>query len=135
MRILGLDLGTKRIGVALSDESATLAQGKEVILKKSKQHAVDRIAELVKEFNVKEIVVGHPLNMDGTSGERALESEKFAEELRKRLSISVKLWDERLSTKEAESILIEADLTRKKRKDVVDKLAAQIILQNYLDSL
>jgi putative Holliday junction resolvase len=135
MRIMGLDLGTKNIGVALSDESGVLAQGKEVIHRTSNKQAIARILEILDEFKVKEIVVGLPLNMDGTMGERAKDSVKFVEMLKERIRMPVKLWDERLSTREAEAIMLEAAVKRAKRRKVVDKLAAQIILQSYLDSL
>jgi len=134
MRILGLDIGTKNIGVALSDESATLAQGRGVIVRKSDAVAISGICDLVREFKVDEVVIGIPINMNGTHGLRAEDSEKFADRLEKILEIEVKLWDERLSTKEVEDVLIRASLSRKKRKGVVDKLAAQIILQGYLDN-
>ncbi|MFH1837102.1 MAG: Holliday junction resolvase RuvX [Candidatus Omnitrophota bacterium] len=135
MRIMGLDIGTKNIGVAVSDETCALAQGREVILRKNKEFVVSRVKELLDKFDVKEIIVGLPINMDGTKGKRAEDSIMFAELFKEKLSISVQLWDERLSTKEAEDIMIEADLSRKKRKGKIDMLAAQIILQGYLDSL
>ncbi|MGB2601160.1 MAG: Holliday junction resolvase RuvX [Candidatus Omnitrophota bacterium] len=134
MRIMGLDLGTKNIGVAVSDESGTLAQGREVVRRTTDKEAIERIEEILKDFSVEEIVVGLPINMDGTMGERAADSERFAEMLKERTHLPVKLWDERLSTKEAESVMLEADVTRSKRKKAIDKLAAQIILQSYLDS-
>ena len=134
MRILGLDIGTKNIGVALSDESATIAQGRGVIIRKSDASAIAGICDIVREFKVDEIIIGLPINMDGTKGPRALDSEKFSEKLKKIVEIDVKLWDERLSTKEVEDMLISASVRRSKRKGVVDKLAAQIILQGYLDS-
>lgn len=135
MRIMGLDVGTKNIGVALSDETGTLAQGKGNVLRKSDEYAICEIATLSEEFNISEIVVGLPINMNGTKGPRALDSEKFAEKLRKKTKLTVKLWDERLSTKEAEHVLIKGSASRNKRKKKIDKLAAQIILQGYLDSL
>jgi len=130
-----LDLGTKNIGVALSDESGTLAQGKEVVRRASNRQVIARIREMLDEFNVAEIVVGLPLKMDGTMGERAKDSVKFADMLKEQTRVPVKLWDERLSTKEAENTMMEAAVRRGKRKKVVDKIAAQIILQSYLDSL
>ncbi len=130
-----MDLGTKNIGVALSDESGTLAQGKEVVRRASNRQVIARIREMLDEFNVAEIVVGLPLNMDGTMGERAKDSVKFADMLKEQTRVPVKLWDERLSTKEAENTMMEAAVRRGKRKKVVDKIAAQIILQSYLDSL
>jgi putative Holliday junction resolvase len=135
MRIIGLDVGTKNIGVAVSDESGTLAQGREVIPRKSDKDAIVEIKDVIDEYKVKEIVVGIPLNMDGSKGERALDSEKFADILRKETLLPVKLWDERFTTKEAEAVLLRADVSREKRKKLSDKLAAQLILQSYLDSL
>ncbi|NQT33275.1 MAG: Holliday junction resolvase RuvX [Candidatus Omnitrophica bacterium] len=134
MRILGLDIGTKNIGVAVSDETGMLAQGREVVKRTSDDAAIDRIVEIITEYGAGEVVVGLPINMDGTEGPRAEDSIRFSEKLKKKMSLPVKLWDERLSTVEAESILIKGDVSRKKRKKVIDKLAAQIILQGYLDS-
>ena len=134
MRVLGLDIGTKNIGVALSDELGILAQGKEVILRKSDKYAIARIKEIVEEFGVGKIVAGLPMNMDGSKGARAEDSERFSGKIEKEISVPVILWDERLSTKEAEDVMIRADISRKKRKKVIDKVAAQLILQGYLDS-
>ncbi|MFH1412131.1 MAG: Holliday junction resolvase RuvX [Candidatus Omnitrophota bacterium] len=135
MRIMGLDIGTKNIGVAVSDETCTLAQSREVIRRKSIEQVVSRIKELLEKFKVEEIVVGLPINMNGTEGEKAAESRKWADMLKEKLAVSVYLWDERLSTREAENIMISGNVSRKKRKVSIDKLAAQIILQGYLDSL
>lgn len=134
---MGLDIGTKYIGVAVSDETGTLAQGKGVVRRKPKDDsgAIEEIKGIAEEYEVKEIVVGLPLNMNGTIGERARDSADFAEKLKKETALRVKLWDERLSTKEVEDILVMASVTRNRRKKVTDKLAAQIILQSYLDSL
>ena len=104
MRIMGLDLGTKRIGVALSDESGTIATGIECIEVSSEEKTIDKIRSLTEENSVGRIVVGHPLNMDGTSGERAKNSEEFASKIREKLNLTVVLWDERLTTKEAENV-------------------------------
>lgn len=134
MRILGLDIGSKRIGVSLSDESGTIAQGKEVILRKSNLEVFSRIGELVSEYNVGRIVAGFPVNMDGSEGKKAQEVKSFTEKLKKEVRVPIILWDERLSTAEAQGVLLEADVTRGKRKKVIDKLAAQLILQSYLDS-
>ncbi|MDP8258074.1 MAG: Holliday junction resolvase RuvX [Candidatus Aadella gelida] len=133
MRIMGLDIGTKNIGVAVSDETCTLAQGREVITRTSTEKVVSRIKELVEEFKVEEIVIGLPVNMDGTEGPRAKDSRMWGELLEKRFPFKCVLWDERLSTKEAEDIMISADISRKKRKKKIDQLAAQLILQGYLD--
>lgn len=135
MRVMGVDLGTKRIGIAISDESATLAQGREAIERTSDKEALARIKEIAGEYGVSKIVLGYPVNMDGTVGPRAEDSEKFAELIKEVLDVEVELWDERWSTKEAEDVMITADLSRKKRKKVIDKMAAQIILQGYLDSI
>lgn len=135
MRIMGIDLGTRRIGVALSDQMCMLAHGRGAIERISDEKAISRIIEIVSEEKVERIVVGFPLNMDGTEGPRAVDSRKFVEKLMSLAGVDVILWDERLSTKEAEDVLIQADVGRKKRRKVVDKMAAQLILQGYLDSL
>ena len=133
MRILGLDIGTKRIGVALSDESATIAQGLEVIEVVGLKKVFERINLIIKEFNVQEIVVGIPINMNGSIGKKAEECIRFADKLKQSTNLPVELWDERLSTVESERVLIAASVSRKKRKTVIDKIAAQLILQGYLD--
>ncbi len=134
MRIMGLDIGTKYIGVAISDETGILAQGRETILRVNEKLALERIKDLVEEYKVKEIVVGLPINLDGTEGVRAKDSIKFSENLKLTTALPIELWDERFSTKEAEAVMIKASVRRKKRKQVIDKMAAQIILQSYLDS-
>ncbi|OXM15421.1 Holliday junction resolvase RuvX [Paenibacillus herberti] len=133
MRILGLDYGDRRIGVALSDPMGWTAQGLEVLQRRDGSE-LQRLAQLVIEHEVTEIVVGLPKNMNGTIGPRGEICIAFAEELRQLVNLPVHLWDERLTTVSAERTLIEADVSRKKRKQVVDKLAASLILQNYLDS-
>lgn len=132
MRIMGLDLGDKTIGVALSDPLALTAQGLKVI--KRSGFEMGEIAKIVKEYEVTEIVVGYPKNMNGTIGPRAKKTEEFAHNLKNELSLPVRLWDERLSTVGAERVLLEADISRAKRKKIIDKMAAVIILQGYLDS-
>ena len=135
MRFLGLDLGTRTIGVAQSDPTGFLASGVETIRRTSPERDFARLAELVEQLSVQGIVLGYPKNMNGTIGERAKACEVFAEELRARFPhVPVTLWDERLSTVAAERVLIDADLRRSKRKQVIDKMAAVVILQNYLDS-
>lgn len=134
MRILGLDYGDRRIGVALSDVFGWTAQGLEMIERKQEGDDLRRIAELVKENEVESIVVGLPKNMNGTVGPRGEICMAFAEELRTRLELPVHLWDERLTTVAATRTLIEADVSRRKRKQVVDKMAAALLLQNYLDA-
>ncbi|GIO98163.1 putative pre-16S rRNA nuclease [Paenibacillus lautus] len=133
-KIMGLDYGDRRIGVAISDVFGWTAQGVEVIERRRDEGELDRIAALVKDNEVGEIVVGLPKNMNGTIGPRGEICMEFASALRESLSLPVHLWDERLSTVSAERTLLEADVSRKKRKQVVDKMAASLILQNYLDS-
>jgi len=134
MRVMGLDYGDKRIGVALSDAFGWTAQGAEVIERKKEGDYLERIRKLIRDHEVGEIVVGLPKNMNGTIGPRGQICMEFAEELRQTLSMPVHLWDERLTTVAAERTLLEADVSRRKRKQVVDKMAAAILLQNYLDS-
>jgi len=132
---MSLDLGSRTIGVAVSDLTGLIANGVETIHRTSLERDFARIGELVTQWEVEEIVLGYPKNMNGTIGERAKLSENFAEELRSRFTgITVVLWDERLSTVAAERVLINADLQRKKRRKIIDMMAAVVILQNYLDS-
>lgn len=133
MRKMGIDFGEKTIGIAVSDELGWTAQGLETIKRTNEKKDLERIGELIKEFNVSEIVVGYPKNMNGTVGERGQASERFAKLLTKRFQLPVHLWDERLTTVAAEKTLLDADMSRKKRKQVIDKLAAVLILQSYLD--
>lgn len=137
MRILGLDYGTKTTGVAVSDPMGWTAQGLEIIRRQEEEHlkaTINRIAELCAEYKVEKIVLGLPKNMNNTVGERGEKTLLFKEKLEARLKLPVEMWDERLSTVAAENVLLEADMSRKKRKNVIDKLAATIILQNYLDA-
>ena len=135
MRTMSLDLGSRTIGVAISDLTGLIANGVETVRRTSPERDFARLGDLIAEWEVGEIVLGYPKNMNGTIGERAKLSEAFAEELRSRFAgIPVVLWDERLSTVVAERVLIDADLQRKKRRKVIDKMAAVVILQNYLDS-
>lgn len=133
-RIMGLDYGDKTIGVAISDEMGLTSSAVEVIQRTSKVKDMQRIAELVTSNQVGEIVVGLPKNMNATIGPRAKLCEAFAIRIEQELQLPVRLWDERLSTVMAERTLIEADISRKKRKKVIDKMAAAVILQGYLDS-
>lgn len=130
MRILGLDIGAKRIGVAISDGLGITAQGLDTILRED----TVSLEKIVEANDVIEIVVGLPLNMNGTKGERAEDAILFADKLKERFSLPVKMWDERLSTLYAEKEMIKGDLSRRKRKSLSDKIAAQLILQSYLDS-
>lgn len=134
MRILGLDLGEKTIGVALSDPLGWTAQGITTLRRgKDKEADLAAIAALVEKFNVERVVIGLPLNMDGSMGPQALAALEFAGELQRRLNLPVETWDERLTTVAAEKVLLEGDVSRRGRKKVLDKLAAALILQNYLD--
>jgi putative holliday junction resolvase len=136
MRIMGLDVGTKTVGVAISDALGWTAQGIETIKinEELSEFGIERIKELVKEYAVTEFVVGYPKNMNNTVGPRGIASENYKALLEETFNLPVKLWDERLTTMAAERMLIEADVSRKKRKQVIDKMAAVMILQGYLDS-
>jgi len=134
MRILGLDFGTKRIGVAVSDELLITAQGLQTIERRALDADLDKIRNVINENGVSEVVVGLPLNMNGTYSAKTKEVVQFMDSLSKAIDIPVKTWDERLTTMQAERALLEADVSRAKRRRVADKLAAQIILQSYLDS-
>lgn len=133
---MGLDVGSKTVGVAISDPLGWTAQGVETIQidENRKQFGYDRVKELVLEYEVEKVVVGLPKNMNNTIGPRAESSKIYAEVLESRIGLPVVLWDERLTTSAAERTLIEADVSRKKRKEVIDKLAAVMILQSYLDN-
>ncbi len=133
-RILALDVGVKRIGAAISDELGITAQGLPTIEVHSTKDALSKVEKLVGEYNISEIVVGLPKNMDGTLGFKSQEIIQFSKSLRKRVDLPVILWDERLTTKMANQAMLEGDLSRKKRRQRVDMVAAQLILQSYLDS-
>ncbi|WP_316571911.1 Holliday junction resolvase RuvX [Neobacillus sp. YIM B06451] len=136
MRILGLDVGSKTVGVALSDEFGWTAQGLETIKidEEKNEFGFGRLGQIIKEYGVEKVVIGLPKNMNGTLGPRAEASKRYAEDVESRFSVPTVLWDERLSTMAAERVLLEADVSRKKRKKVIDKMAATMILQGYLDS-
>lgn len=133
MKILGLDYGDRKIGVAISDAFGWTAQGLEVIVRRDDEEVLQRLGSIVREHGVEEIVLGMPKNMNGSIGPRGELSKAFAETLKQTFGLPVHLWDERLSTVSAERTLLEADVSRKKRRQVVDKMAATIILQTYLD--
>jgi putative pre-16S rRNA nuclease len=134
MRTLGLDLGTKTIGVAASDALGLTAQTVTTIRRTSLKADLAALGELVREYEAERFVVGLPLNMDGSEGPRAEATRKFADTLTQALGLPVELWDERLSTVAAQRTLLEADLSRAKRREVIDQMAAQFILQGWLDS-
>ena len=135
-RILGLDVGDRTVGVAASDLLLMTAQGVETIRRESLEQDLSRLDELMREYDAVRLVVGLPRNMNGTEGERCEIVRAFAEEIQKtRPDAEIIFWDERLSTVAAAKSLISADVSRKKRKKVIDKMAAVFILQGYLDSL
>ncbi|MBU9712536.1 Holliday junction resolvase RuvX [Evansella tamaricis] len=135
MKVMGLDVGTKTIGVAVSDALGWTAQGVETIKRNPENEEKDfeRLKELIKIHDVSSIVVGLPKNMNGTIGPSGELCQIFAEKLADTTKLKVELWDERLSTVAAERMLVSADVSRKKRKKVIDKMAAVIILQGFLD--
>ena len=135
MRIMALDVGSRTIGIACSDALLMTAQGIETIRRTSLENDFNRLRELISEYEVHEIVVGMPKNMNGTKGDRAEKTEEFVEKMKTVIDLPVTFWDERLSTVMAERQLIAADVSRKKRKGVIDKMAAVFILQGYLDRL
>lgn len=137
MRIMGLDVGSRTVGVAVSDLLGWTAQGVEIIKINEDEgdFGYERVAELCKEYAVQKIVVGLPKNMNNSIGFRAEASIAYAEALKEKIGLPVDFQDERLTTVQAERMLVsEGDVSRKKRKKVIDKLAAVILLQNYLDS-
>lgn len=133
MRILALDIGEKRTGVSISDGLGIAAHGLKTIEGSNTESTVSKIISLVEEEEVSEIVLGLPKNMDGSIGKMAKKVISFKDTLKNHINIPITLWDERLTTKYAESLLIEADMSLKKRKQTIDRLAATIILQDYLD--
>ena len=135
MRIMSLDVGSRTIGIACSDALLMTAQGIETIRRTSLEKDFNRLQALIAEYEVHELVVGMPKNMNGTKGERAEKTEEFVEKMKEVIDLPVSYWDERLSTVMAERQLIAADVSRKKRKSVIDKMAAVVILQGYLDRL
>lgn len=136
MRIMGLDFGSKTVGVAVSDPLLITAQGIEIIRRKDEnklRQTLARIEALIKEYEVEKIVLGLPKNMNDTIGERAELSLEFKDKLERRTGLPVVMWDERLTTVAAERAMMEAGIRRENRKDYVDKIAACLILQGYLD--
>ena len=132
-RILGIDYGEKRLGIAISDETQTVASGLEVYERRSPERDLKHLKEIIEHENVEKIVLGLPLNMDGSYGPKAQEVLQFKQQLEEALKIPVELVDERLTTQEAERVLLEADLSRRRRREIRDQLAAVLILQGYLD--
>ena len=134
MKVLGLDVGSKTIGVAVSDELGIIAQGVTTLKRKGVNHDITQLLKVIEEQRAEKVVVGLPKNMNGSLGQSAKMVLTLLEELEKSVDIPVITWDERLSTVAAERALLEADMSRKKRKKVIDKVAALIILQGYLDN-
>lgn len=136
MRIMGLDFGSKTVGVAITDPLMITAQGIEIIRRKEEnklRRTLARIEELIVEYGVTKIVLGLPKNMNDTDGERVRLSMEFKEMLERRTGLPVEMWDERLTTVEAHNIMIEAGIRREDRKDYVDMIAAQLILEGYME--
>jgi putative Holliday junction resolvase len=143
LKILGLDVGDKRIGVAVSDSLLITAQGRKTIFRGSNKETIDEIIDIIVDDDIKKIVVGFPKNMNNTIGPQAIKTENFMKKVLKKIKYTTKVdweveviyFDERLSSKSATNVLLEGNVRRDKRKMVIDKLAAVFILQNYLDSL
>ena len=138
MRLMGLDYGSKTVGVAVSDPLGLTAQGVETVWRKQEnklRQTMARIEELISEYQVERIVLGYPKNMNNTVGERAVKSLEFKEKLEKRTGLPVVMWDERLTTAEAERTLMETGVRRENRKQFLDQMAAVLILQGYLDRM
>jgi len=133
-RILGLDVGARRIGIAISDPLGLTAQGLNTLERKNKKHDFSLLYRIIQQYDVREIVVGLPLRMSGAEGVQAYKSQAFADDLRKHFKLPVHLWDERLTSAEANRLLRQTDLSIEKRGQAVDRMAAILILQNWMDS-
>lgn len=133
-RILGLDVGSKTIGLAVSDPLGITAQGLETIRRKNKRTDLEQLQNVIRKYEVRELVVGYPLRMSGAEGLQAEKMQRFAEELRQRFQIPVHLWDERLSSAQANRLLRETEMSIKRRGEVVDRIAAVLILQSWMDA-
>jgi putative Holliday junction resolvase len=133
-RWMGIDYGDRHIGIAVSDELFITAQGLTTLHHSGEEAVIREIEQLANKWNVTEVIVGLPRNMNGSIGPRGRIAETFAESLQEKLNRPVHLWDERLTTVSAERMLLAADLSRKKRKQVIDKMAATLLLQNYMDA-
>jgi len=133
-RILALDVGSKTIGRAVSDPLGITAQGLETIRRKNKRTDFEQLARTIAEYEVREIVVGYPLHMSGAAGAQSLKMKEFAEEIHRRFSLPVHLWDERLTSAQANRLLRETDMSIRRRAEVVDRLAAVLILQSFMEA-
>src|SRR5579863_5657380 len=134
MRVLGVDHGTKRIGIAVSDELGVIAQPLEFILAEPFAKFLGRLKEIIRDKQVEQLVVGMPRNMDGSYGPAALKVQEFVAVLKESIAMPVALWDERLTSTQANRFLVQANVRREKRREKVDQTAAAILLQSYLDS-
>jgi len=134
MRILGIDFGEKRIGLAVSDLLGLTAQGLETIRVQNREQFLNDLSKICSDQNIREIVIGLPVNMNGSLGPKAQEILKLVPAMEERLHLPVKTWDERLTSRQAGRLMIEEGLSRKKQKETSDRLAATILLQNYLES-
>jgi len=132
-RVLGLDVGSKRIGVAVSDPLGITAQGLETVHRQNKRLDFEKLQKLVRDYSISEIVVGFPLRMSGAEGIQAEKMQRFAQELRERLQLPVHLWDERLTSAEANRLLRETEMSIQRRGQVVDQMAAVLILQSWME--
>jgi putative Holliday junction resolvase len=133
-RVLGLDVGSKRIGIAISDPLGITAQGLDTLHRQNKRLDFEKLERIVRDYGVTQIVVGLPLRMSGLEGTQAEKMQLFAEELRKRFQLPVHLWDERLTSAQANRLLRETEMSIKRRGQVVDQMAAVLILQSFMDS-
>jgi len=133
-RVLGLDVGSKTIGLAVSDPLGITAQGLETIRRKNKRLDFEELGRIISRHNASEIVVGYPLRLSGAEGTQSEKMQRFADELRKQFGLPVHLWDERLTSSQANRILREADLSIKKRAGAVDRMAAVLILQSWMEA-
>jgi putative Holliday junction resolvase len=134
VRMMALDIGTKRVGVAMSDEMGWTAQPLEVVPRRPEAGFVRRVKELIDQHQVRRLILGLPVRLDGTVGPEAQAVLQLAERLKTDIDVPIETWDERLTTTEAEDVLLEADVSRKKRKQVIDKIAAALILKSYLEA-
>ena len=132
-RVLGLDVGSRRIGIAVSDPLGITAQGLETLQRRNKRHDLAALESVIREYSVREIVVGLPLRMSGAEGTQSEKMQGFAEDLRKRFRLPVHLWDERLTSAEANRLLRETELSIEKRAKAVDRMAAVLILQGWME--
>jgi putative pre-16S rRNA nuclease len=135
MRLLGLDIGDRTIGVSVSDPLGYTAQGITTIRRKSEEYDLNELEKICNEYNVEKIISGLPKNMNGSVGPQGEKVLELCEKIKEKLNLPIIMWDERLTTAAAHKAMIEGDLSRKKRKKIVDKIAAIYILQGYLDSI